>query len=200
MGGARHQKLLPRDIAGAGRAHRVAAPRETTCAARVAELLENPRLCELLHTCDRHFVARCRQHEACSRGAKVTGDAMNNVGAKVVESLERAGARYLSQNEPHLYQAFLLNVGATQALRRYDGTETYWDRVQAILDAFFSSSERAEICTELIAQHALWDLPEFRGFLMRALAERRLQRLLATTPIGSETKPNAWPAAVRRLG
>jgi hypothetical protein len=125
---------------------------------------------------------------------------MNKVGAKVVDVLERAGARYLNQNEPHLYQAYLLNVGATQALRRYDGTETYWDRVQAILDAFFSSSERAEICTELIAQHALWGLPEFRGFLMRALAERRLQRLLATTPIGFDAKPNVWPAAARRHG
>jgi hypothetical protein len=125
---------------------------------------------------------------------------MNKVGAKVVDVLERAGARYLSQNEPHLYQAYLLNVGATQALRRYDGTETYWDRVQAVLDAFFSSSERAEICTELIAQQTLWELPEFRGFLMRALAERRLQRLLATTPLGSDAKPNVWPAAARRPG
>ena len=93
---------------------------------------------------------------------------MNKVGAEIVDILERAGAQYLSQIEPDLYQAYLLNVGATQALRRYDGTETYWDRVQAILDAFFSSSERAEICTELIAHRALWDLPECRGFLIRA--------------------------------
>ena len=123
---------------------------------------------------------------------------MNKVGATIVEILERGGARYLSQNEPHLYQACLLNVGATQALRRYDGTEAYWDRVQAILDAFFSSSERAQICTEVIAQRALWHLPEFQGFLMRALAERRLQRLLATTEIGSGMRPNVRPAAARR--
>ena len=68
---------------------------------------------------------------------------MNKVGAAVVEVLERAGTQYLRQDEPDLYQAYLLNVGAAQALRRYDGTECYWDRVQAILDAFFSSSERA---------------------------------------------------------
>lgn len=125
---------------------------------------------------------------------------MNTVGAEIVDILERAGAQYLSQNEPDLYQAYLLNVGATQALRRYDGTETYWDRVQAILDAFFSSSERAEICTELIARRALWDLPECRAFLIRALAERRLQSLLAVVPMGSGTRLNVWPTAERRPG
>ncbi len=119
---------------------------------------------------------------------------------EVVEVLERAGAQYLRQNEPDLYQAYLLNVGATQALRRYDGTEAYWDRVQAILDAFFSASERALICTELIASRAFLDLPEFRAFLTRALAERRLQSLLATVPIGSGIWPNVWPAAARRPG
>jgi hypothetical protein len=125
---------------------------------------------------------------------------MNKVGAEIVDILERAGAQYLSQIEPDLYQACLLNIGATQALRRYDGTETYWDRVQAILDAFFSSSERAEICTELIAHRALWDLPECRGFLIRAVAERRLQSLLAVVPISSASRLNVWPTAERRPG
>jgi hypothetical protein len=125
---------------------------------------------------------------------------MDKVGAEIVDILERAGAQYLSQIEPDLYQACLLNVGATQALRRYDGTETYWDRVQAILDAFFSSSERAEICTELIAFRALWDLPECRGFLIRAVAERRLQSLLAVVPMSSGTRLNVWPTAERRPG
>ena len=128
------------------------------------------------------------------------GDAMNKVGAEVVDILERAGLHFLGQNEPDLYQAYVLNIGATQALRRYDGTETYWDRVQAILDAFFSSSGRAEICTELIAQRALWDLPECRGFLTRALAERRLQGLLAATPMGAGMRLNVWPTAERRPG
>jgi hypothetical protein len=123
---------------------------------------------------------------------------MNKVGVEVVEVLERAGVQYLRPNEPDLYQAYLLNVGATQALRRYDGTEAYWDRVQAIMDAFFSARERAEICTELIAHRAFCDLPEFRGFLTRAFAERRLQALLAAAPIGLGMKPTVWPAVARR--
>ena len=57
---------------------------------------------------------------------------MDKVGAAIIDILERAGAQYLKRNEPDLYQAYLLNVGATEALRCYDGTETYWDRVQAI--------------------------------------------------------------------
>lgn len=122
---------------------------------------------------------------------------MNDVGAQIIDVLERSGARYL---EPDPYQTLLLNVGATQALRRYDGTEAYWDRVQAVLDAFFSSSERAEICAELIARRALWSLPEFRAFLMRAIAERRLQSILGEAPIGWGMRSNARPAAARRTG
>lgn len=123
---------------------------------------------------------------------------MDKVGAKIVAILERAGARYLGENEPDLYRAFLLNVGATQALRRYDGSETYWDRLQAVLDAFFSSAARAEICGQLIAHGELRELPEFRGFLTRALAERRLQSLLAAAPIGSGMGLGVRPAAARR--
>lgn len=122
---------------------------------------------------------------------------MDTVGAAIVEILERAGARFLEPNEPDLYQAYLMNVGAAQTLRRYDGTETYWDRVQAILDAFFSSSERAEICNELLALGVLWTLPECHQFLMRAIAERRLKHLLAE-PIGSAMRLNVRPAAARR--
>lgn len=125
---------------------------------------------------------------------------MDKVGAEIVDILERAGARFLEQSEPDLYQAYLLNVGASQALRRYDGTEAYWDRVQAILDAFFSSSERAEICTELIAPRELQQLPEFHGFLTRSIAELRLQSLLAAAPIGSGMRLSARPAAARRTG
>ena len=122
---------------------------------------------------------------------------MDKVGAEIADILERAGARYLKQNEPELYQAFLLNVGATEALRRYDGSERYWDRVQAILDGFFSGSERAEICTQVIAHGKLWRLPESQGFLMRAIAERRLQSLLAAA-IGPGMRLNVRPAAARR--
>ena len=123
---------------------------------------------------------------------------MDKVGAEIVDILEQAGAHYLRQNEPDLYQAYVLNIGATEALRRYDGTETYWDRVQAILDTFFSSSERAVICTQLIADRALCALPEFRAFLTRAIAERRLQSVLGAAPIGSGMRLNAGPAPARR--
>ena len=39
---------------------------------------------------------------------------------------------------------------------------------------------------------------ECRGFLIRALAERRLQSLLAVVPMSSGTRQNVWPTAERR--
>jgi hypothetical protein len=123
---------------------------------------------------------------------------MAQVGAVIVEVLERAGARYLGQNEPDLYRAYLLNIGGTDTVRHYDGTETYWDRVQLILDGFFSARERARICAEVIAHRELWARPEFRGFLMRAVAERRLQSMLASAMLAPRIRPDARPAAARR--
>ena len=123
---------------------------------------------------------------------------MTQVGAVVVDTLERAGARYLKQNEPDLYRAYLLNIGGTDQVRRYDCTETYWDRIQLILDGFFSSKQRAQICTDLIADGELRTRPEFRGFLMRALAECRLQSMLATPTITPGVRLDAPPAAARR--
>jgi hypothetical protein len=120
---------------------------------------------------------------------------MEQVGRLIVDILERAGARFLKQEEPDLYREYLLNIGGTDLVRRYDRTVTYWDRVQLILDGFFSSEERAQICTEVIAHGELWRRPEFRGFLMRAIAERRLQRVLATAMLAP---PEAKPAAARR--
>ena len=123
---------------------------------------------------------------------------MNQVGAVVVDTLERAGAQYLKQNEPGLYRAYLLNIGATDTVRRYDCTETYWDRIQLILDGFFSSKQRAQICSEVIARGELWVRPEFRGFLMRAIAERRLQSMLATAILAPHIRLDARSAAARR--
>jgi hypothetical protein len=122
---------------------------------------------------------------------------MDQVGAVIVDILERAGAQYLGQNEPDLYRAYLLNIGATNTVRRYDRSETYWDRVQLILDGFFSAKERAQICADVIAHVELWVRPEFRGFLMRALAERQLQRMLATT-LAPRMRLDARSAAARR--
>ena len=122
---------------------------------------------------------------------------MDQVGALIVEILERAGARYLRQDEPDLYREYLLNIGGADTVRRYDCSQTYWDRVQLIVDGFFSSNERAQICTEVIAHGELWGLPEFRGFLMRAIAERRLQKLLATAMLAPPVRSDAKPAATR---
>ena len=123
---------------------------------------------------------------------------MDQVGAVIVDILDRAGAQYLGQNEPDLYRAYLLNIGATDTVRRYDRTETYWDRVQLILDGFFSSKQRAQICAEVIAHEELWMRPEFRGFLMRAIAERRLQRMLASVTLAPRIGLDARSAAARR--
>ncbi len=71
------------------------------------------------------------------------------MGVKIVDVLEQAGELYLGL-EPKIYQAFLLQVGATDALRRYDPTEAYWERLQAVLDGFFTSAERAQVCERLI--------------------------------------------------
>ena len=123
---------------------------------------------------------------------------MDQVGAVIVGILERAGARYLKQDEPDLYRAYLLNIGGTDTVRHYDRTETYWDRVQLILDGFFSSQERAQICTEVIAHGELWVRPEFRGFLMRAIAERRLQAMLVTATMAPRIRLDTRSAAARR--
>ena len=125
---------------------------------------------------------------------------MDRVGAEIVDILEWAGTQYLKPADPDLYRAYLLHVGAARTLRQYDGTARYWDHVQLILDAFFASSERAEICAQVLAHHALRGSPEFRGFLMRALAERRLQSMLRATAIIRSTKLDARSAAARRGG
>jgi hypothetical protein len=124
---------------------------------------------------------------------------MEQVGAVIVDILERAGAQYLKQDEPDLYRAYLLNIGATDTVRRYDQSATYWDRVQLILDGFFSAKERAQICTEVIARRELWGRPEFRGFLRQSIAERRLQTMLAAATLAPHIRLDARSAAARRV-
>jgi hypothetical protein len=123
---------------------------------------------------------------------------MEEMGAVIVDILERAGARYLRHSEPDLYRAYLLNIGGADTVRRYDRSETYWDRVQLILDGFFSARERAEICVEVIAHSELWAQPEFRGFLASAIAEHRLQSMLATALAAPPGTPDSRSAVVRR--
>ena len=97
------------------------------------------------------------------------------VGRSVLQVLEQAGERWLA---PEAYRIFLFHIGGTRTVRRYEPTETYWERVQTILDCFFSASERAEICARLLERDDLRARPEFQGFLAQALAERRLQDYL----------------------
>lgn len=101
----------------------------------------------------------------------------SRVGATVVDVLEQAGERYL---RPDIYPVFLLHLGGAQTVCFYDDTEIYWLRVQIILDAFFTSRQRADITGALIEQHDLRTRPEFQPFLADALAERRLQGFFVT--------------------
>jgi hypothetical protein len=103
---------------------------------------------------------------------------MHHVGAAVSDILEWAGRQYLKPINPDLYRAYLLQIGGTDTLRRYDLSATYWDRVQIVLDSFFSARERAEICVQILADGAVARLAEARAFYARALAERRLQGML----------------------
>jgi hypothetical protein len=117
------------------------------------------------------------------------------LGATIIELLEQAGERHLSTTSPDAYAALLLQVGGTNTLRRYDASTTYWEQVQAILDSFFSSAERAEICARLIGHTDLCGRPEFRGFHAHALAEQRLQELLAAAALAtSDIGPAGAPA------
>ena len=125
---------------------------------------------------------------------------MDQVGAEIVDILEWAGAQCLKPGDPDLYRNYLLHIGGTGTLQHYDGSETYWDRVQVILDTFFTSSERAEICAQMIGVTAICALPEFRSFWRRALAERRLQTMLRATAIIRSTRRRAGSAAARRNG
>jgi hypothetical protein len=101
------------------------------------------------------------------------------LGAKIVDVLEQAGERYLKGTAPDAYAAFLLQVGGADTLREYEPSATYWERVQAILDHFFASPERAEIMARLIGEGGLRGRPEFRSFSDHARAERQVQEVIA---------------------
>lgn len=98
-------------------------------------------------------------------------------GALVVSWLERGGWRFLKESQPHTYEVFLLHVGATDILKHYRGTEVYWFYVQTILDFFFSASERAEMCAELLRVPEFQSDPGSKVFVDAAKAELRCQEL-----------------------
>ena len=121
-----------------------------------------------------------------------------HLGAAVIEVLEQAGEHLLGETAPDLYTAFLHQVGGANTLRRYEASATYWEHVQAMLDTFFTSAERAEICARLITHAELRCRPEFQGFLAHALAERRVQEMIAAAAcarpvIGAASLPGRRP-------
>ncbi len=122
------------------------------------------------------------------------------MGASIVDVLERGGSRFLGEAQSKAYAAFLLQIGGTDALRSYDASAAYWERVQAVLDGFFNSAERAEICAPLIGRAELRARPEFRAFLAHALAERRLQELIAGAMVASSVAGRPPLAAAKRGG
>ena len=101
-------------------------------------------------------------------------------GRCVVAWLERWGEGCLRQTQPYVYQQFLLHIGATDTLCRYDGTRAYWHSVQVILDSFFTSAERAAMCGELIREPLFADRDDFRPFLLQARSELAVHDLIAS--------------------
>jgi hypothetical protein len=100
-------------------------------------------------------------------------------GRCVVAWLENGGERFLRDLMPDVYQQLLLQVGGTDVLRRYCGSREYWQHVQAILDCFFTSAERAMMCRELIEEPLFANDPAFRFFLVQAKAEIRSRELIS---------------------
>jgi len=113
----------------------------------------------------------------------------DRVGHHVVDALEQAGERFLALDSPEAFGCFLMYVDAAGALRAYDGSEAYWERVQAILDVFFDGAARVDVCAHILRCEALRGAPEVRPFRASALAERRLQELLARSLSLSSNRP-----------
>lgn len=109
------------------------------------------------------------------------------IGHQVVAVLERAGGRHLGPSSP-LFQVFGLQIGGTTTLLDYDSSRVYWQRVQLLLDAFFSARERASICADLIRRIDLAGLPEARDFLCQVRAELHLVRLMNKLNLGAATR------------
>ena len=119
------------------------------------------------------------------------------LGARITDVLERAGDLYLKKTAPDAYAAFMLQVGGADTLRVYEASATYWERVQAMLDSFFTSAERAEIAARLIEQVGMRRRSELCTFFDHARAERQLQGLIAAVSAAAATR-NPQAIAVRR--
>jgi hypothetical protein len=100
----------------------------------------------------------------------------------VIRVLEEAGERYLASVDPENHCVFLLQVGGAR-LYGVEADQPFWNGIQAILDSFFSGPERASICSRLLAQGDLARRQECRTFVAHALAEQRLQVMMASAPL-----------------
>lgn len=100
------------------------------------------------------------------------------VGTAVIDTLEVAARRHLKESA-EVYEQFMWQIHGAGTLRKYDGSDVYWTRVQATLDFFFTSEQRAEICRMLMQQAKLEGRPECRSFQACAVAENRIAELNA---------------------
>jgi hypothetical protein len=120
-------------------------------------------------------------------------------GMIVLGILEAAGERFLEPAAPELNRVFMLQIGGGPTVRNYTPEPVYWSRVQKILDGFFTSRERAEICGQLIERVRLDQRPEAFDFLALALAERRLQELRVSVRSVAGAGTGRLPPAPRDL-
>jgi hypothetical protein len=121
-----------------------------------------------------------------------------SAGSIVFDVLEQAGERHLKETSPCLHQCFLFQIGGADTVRRYDGSVAYWDRVQVILDYFFTAEQRTCICQELMRCADFARRPEFRGFWARAVAERSVAELIASAAIAAAMISRPLPIDVQR--
>ena len=101
------------------------------------------------------------------------------VGTAVIDVLERAGEQHIRKSAPECYDEFLWQIHGAGTVQDYDGSDVYWRRIQAAIDFFFTSEQRAEICRRLMQHAGLAGRPECRSFRACALAETRMADMIA---------------------
>jgi hypothetical protein len=120
------------------------------------------------------------------------------VGTAVIDVLERAGERHIMQAAPEWYDEYLWQIHGGGTLHHYDGSDAYWRRIQAALDFFFTSEQRAEICRCLMQQADLDGRPECHSFRARALAEFRMAELIASMRLDA-VSAGPWKRTCARI-
>jgi hypothetical protein len=101
------------------------------------------------------------------------------VGTAVIDILERAAEQHIRQSAPECYEQFLWQINGADTVRRYDGSDLYWRRVQATLEFFFTAEQRAQICRRLMQRADLDGRPVSCSFRAFAMTENRIAELVA---------------------